>query len=51
MSIPLPPVPEQKRIVAKIEKLACAIQLENKNAGHLNVLLAATLDKAFKGEL
>jgi len=51
MLIPLPPLPEQKAIVAKVEKLLSVCdQLETQithNQNHANALMQAVLKEAF----
>jgi type I restriction enzyme, S subunit len=46
--IPVPPLPEQRRIVAKLDALK---RLQAETAAELDALLPSILDKAFKGEL
>lgn len=53
--IPLPPLPEQRRIVAELDalqaKVAAVKALQAERAAALNALLPAILDRAFRGEL
>jgi type I restriction enzyme, S subunit len=55
LPIPLPPVPEQRRIVAYLDSLQAKVDalkaLQAETAAELDALLPAVLDKAFKGEL
>ena len=53
--IPVPPVPEQHRIVAYLDNLQAKVdtlkRLQTETAAELDALLPSILDKAFKGEL
>jgi len=53
--IPVPPLPEQRRIVAELDALQAEVdalkRLQAETAAELAALLPAILDKAFKGEL
>ncbi|GFO96010.1 type I restriction enzyme, R subunit [groundwater metagenome] len=53
--IPLPPLPEQRRIVAYLNdlqaKVDAARRLQAETGAELGALLPAVLDKAFKGEM
>lgn len=53
--VPLPPISEQRRIVAYLEGLQVQVdalkQLQAETATELNALLPAILNRAFKGEL
>lgn len=53
--IPLPPLPEQRRIVAELDALQAEVdalkRLQSETAAELGALLPAILDRAFKGEL
>jgi len=55
LSIPLPPLPEQHRIVAYLDNLQSKVdalkRLQAETAAELDALLPSILDKAFKGEL
>jgi type I restriction enzyme S subunit len=53
--LPVPPVPEQRRIVAYLDdlqaKVDCVKALQGQTKAELDALLPSILDKAFKGEL
>ncbi|MCB1093508.1 MAG: restriction endonuclease subunit S, partial [Verrucomicrobiae bacterium] len=55
LEIPLPPLPEQRRIVAELDALQAEVdalkRLQSETAAELDALLPAILDRAFKGEL
>ncbi len=55
ISIPLPPLTEQRRIVAYLDSLQAKVdelkRLQDESAAKLDALLPAILDRAFKGEL
>jgi type I restriction enzyme S subunit len=55
MEIPVPPLPEQRRIVGYLDGLAGQVaalaRLQSETAAELDALLPSILDKAFKGEL
>ena len=55
VTLPLPPVPEQRRIVAYLDDLQAKVDslnaLQAQSAAELDALLPSILDKAFKGEL
>jgi type I restriction enzyme S subunit len=55
MRIIVPPLPEQRRIVAELDALQAQVnalkQLQTETAAELDALLPAILDHAFKGEL
>lgn len=55
ISVPLPPLPEQHRIVAELDALQAEVdavtKLQAETAAELDALLPAILDRAFKGEL
>ena len=55
LSFPLPPMAEQKRILAYLDELQAKVdalkRLQAETAAELDALLPAVLDKAFKGEL
>jgi type I restriction enzyme S subunit len=55
LQIPVPPLPEQRRIVAELDTLQAEVdalkRLQAETAAELDALLPAILDKAFKGEL
>ncbi|OGP59322.1 MAG: hypothetical protein A2V67_15810 [Deltaproteobacteria bacterium RBG_13_61_14] len=54
-SIPVPPLPEQRRIVAYLDGLQAQVdalkKLQSETAAELDALLPSILDRAFKGEL
>jgi len=54
-SVPLPPLPEQHRIVAYLDDLQAKIdelkRLQAETSAELDALMPSILDKAFKGEL
>ncbi|HEY5912049.1 MAG TPA: restriction endonuclease subunit S [Verrucomicrobiae bacterium] len=53
--IPVPPLPEQRRIVAELDALQAQVtalkRLQAETAAELDALLPAILDRAFKGNL
>ncbi len=53
--IPLPPLPEQRRIVAYLDALQAKVdalrRLQAETGAELDALMPAVLDRAFKGEL
>lgn len=55
LKIPVPPLPEQRRIVAYLDNLQTKVdtlkRLQAETAAELDALLPSILDKAFKGEL
>jgi len=55
LPIPVPPLPEQRRIVVYLNGLQAKVDalkgLQNETAAELDALLPSILDKAFKGEL
>jgi type I restriction enzyme, S subunit len=55
MDVPVPPLPEQRRIVAELDALQAEVdalkRLQADTAAELDALLPSILDKAFKGEL
>jgi type I restriction enzyme S subunit len=55
LRIPLPPLPEQRRIVAYLENLQATLEeinkLQEQTAAELDALIPSILDKAFKGKL
>jgi type I restriction enzyme S subunit len=55
ISIPVPPLPEQRRIVAELDTLQAKVdalkRLQAETSAELDALLPAILDRAFKGEL
>jgi len=55
MRIPVPPLPEQRRIVAELDALQAEVdtlkRLQAETAAELEALLPSILDRAFKGEL
>jgi type I restriction enzyme S subunit len=52
--VPLPPLPEQRRIVSELDALQAEVdalkRLQAETAAELDALLPAILDRAFKGE-
>jgi len=55
LPVPIPPLPEQRRIVAELDTLQAEIEalklLQAETAAELDALLPAVLERAFKGEL
>ncbi len=55
LRVPVPPLPEQRRIVAEIDALHIEMdalkRLQSETATELDALLPSVLDQAFKGEL
>lgn len=55
LSLPFPPLPEQRRIVAELDALQAQVDalkhLQTETAAELDALLPSILDRAFKGEL
>ena len=55
VTLPIPPLPEQRRIVAYLDSLQAKVgalkKLQAETAAELDALLPSILDKAFKGEL
>ncbi len=55
ISVPLPPLPEQRRIVAYLDILQAKVdalrRLQAETGAEFNALLPAVLDMAFKGEM
>lgn len=55
ISVPIPPLPEQRRIVAEMDALQAEVdslkRLQSETAEELDALLPAVLDRAFKGVL
>ena len=55
ITLPIPPLPEQRRIVAYLDSLQAKVdalkKLQAETAAELAALLPSVLDKAFKGEL
>jgi type I restriction enzyme S subunit len=55
LPIPIPPLPQQRRIVAELDALQAEVDglkaLQAETAADLDALLPALLDRAFKGEL
>ena len=53
--VPLPPLPEQRRIVSELDALQAEVdalkRLQAATAAELDALLPAILDRAFRGEL
>ena len=54
-SVPVPPLPEQRRIVAELDAMQAEVdslkRLQAETAAELDALLPSILDRAFKGEL
>jgi type I restriction enzyme S subunit len=54
-SLPVPPLAEQRRLVAYLDGLAGQVaalaRLQSETAAELDALLPSILDKAFKGKL
>jgi len=55
VELPVPPLPEQRRIVAELDGLQAEVdalkRLQAETAAELDALLPAILDHAFKGKL
>jgi type I restriction enzyme S subunit len=55
LALPVPPIPEQHRIVNHLDNLQAKVsevkRLQTESAAELDALLPSILDKAFKGEL
>jgi len=55
LCIPVPPLPEQRRIVAELDALQVRVdalrKLQAGTAAELDALLPSVLDKAFRGNL
>lgn len=55
MQIAVPPLPEQRRIVSKLDALQTEVdalkRLQAETTAELDAMLPALLDRAFKGEL
>jgi len=55
LDIPIPPLPEQRRIVAELDALQTEVdslkRLQAETADELDALLPSILDRAFKGEI
>jgi type I restriction enzyme S subunit len=55
ISLPIPPLPEQRRIMAELEALMAEVdevkRLQAETNPEIEALLPSILDKAFKGEL
>lgn len=55
VKVPVPPIPEQRRIVAELDALQAEVdalkRLQAETAAELDALLPSILDRAFKGEL
>ena len=53
--LPVPPLPEQRRIVAYLDDLQAKVDqlktLQAQTAAELDALLPSILDRAFRGEL
>jgi len=55
LEVPLPPLPEQRRIVAYLDELQAKVdalrRLQAETGAELDALMPTVLDRAFKGEL
>ncbi|NTW58739.1 MAG: hypothetical protein HGB21_10565 [Nitrospirae bacterium] len=55
LSLPVPPLPDQRRIVEELAALQTKVdtlkRLQAETAAELEALLPSILDKAFKGDL
>jgi type I restriction enzyme S subunit len=54
-SIPIPPIPEQHRIVTELDAIQAKAdslkRLQSETSAELDAFLPSVLDRAFKGEL